>query len=347
MRRRALLALGAIALCRPATVLAQQPARVARVVFAQGSLARAQGAGRIRRVVLDGGYGEQGRARWIGWFAELGLTEGSDFSLTILDLGDDYNNAAALEERARAIVASRPDLVLSVGAHLAFALKALTRDIPIVFFNYGADPVRTGLVESLRRPGGNISGTAHRLTDMVPKFWELLRELKPGGRRGSILLSEEYLAVAPHIAVFREAQAHAAAQLGIAIDEVVVAERAPFSTVPPAIRKARADYLLVVDAQFAWYPELIHFVQEAGIPAIHPSPRFVRNGGLASVSPNLQEGERQAAAIAVRILRGEAPSGIPVHQATRYHTALNQKTAAAMRLKVPPSILIRVDEVVS
>ncbi len=324
MMRRTLLALGAIALCRPATVLAQNPARIARVVFAQNNSERA-------------------RKRFRALFAEYGWVEGRNIALSFVDIVGAPK--AEAEARAREVVASRPDAILIVGSTEIGIFKRLTKDIPIVFYNLGFDPARLGLVESLRRPGGNITGTALHFERLWAKAWEMLKEIHPAMKRGGVLgepidLDDEVERGMDSI--HRDAWRAAASRLGIEIREIVVPEKATLAMAEEAIRKSKSDALVI------WMepPGLIAFLEKARIPACGLRFAFAQNGGLLAVSFDWEEGDKQAVAIVARILRGESPATIPVYQHNDYGFAVNLRTARAMGITIPAAIRIQATEVI-
>lgn len=299
-------------------------------------------AARPRHVAFANGFSPEGRERLRELFGERGFVVGRDLELSFVNVHDAPRDD--VEPLIRRIVASRPDVIAMLAGDALFLLSQLAGDIPIVFYNLGVDPVAMGLVRSMRSPGGTITGTSHRLTDMVPKFWELLKELQPGMKRGGLLMTRGYVGE-KHVPALRQAMEAAASGLGITLVEIVVADEGPFPVVAQAIRRARVDAFLLADTA-SWLDELLAFAQASRTSGIYTSPWFVRRGGLASLSPDFLEGERHAVRIISRILAGESPANIPVYEATRYHLALNLRAAGAMGLVVPPSVLLRADEVI-
>lgn len=311
-------------------------------LVAAALLPRAAFAAAPQRVVYDlPRVGDRARA----WYGEHGLVEGRNIEL----LGEPLKGLApeAMEARARAVLASRPDAVVAFYWDSVFLYRRLTREVPIVFVNFGGDPVRYKLVDSLRRPGGNVTGTCQQLMSMTPKFFELLRELKPAARRGGVLVAMRSLA-AEHMVQGREEVARAATLLGMAIDIVAVPDAPSLAAIRSAIERAGIDVLFVPDDLYGLpvMDELVGYLAAARLPALFLSPQYVRKGGLASITPDEAEGHRTAVDMVARILRGEKPATMPVYQATRYRTAINLRTARAMGIVVPPTVLTRADEVV-
>ena len=148
-------------------------------------LPRAALAASLPRILYDlRRVGDRART----WYGEHGLVDGRNVEL----LGEPLKGLSpdVMEARARAVIASRPNAVVAFYWDSVFLYRRLTREVPIVFVNFGGDPVRFKLVESLRRPGGNVTGTCQQLMSMTPKFFELLRELRPAARRGGVLIAE-------------------------------------------------------------------------------------------------------------------------------------------------------------
>jgi putative ABC transport system substrate-binding protein len=229
----------------------------------------------------------------------------------------------------------------------AILFQRLTREIPLVFVNFGGDPVGTGLVRSLRRPGGNVTGSAQNMMSMTSKLFELLREFRPGGKRGGVLVKESSLR-ARHMLQGREEIARAGTLLGLDIAAIAVPDDPTMAMAQGALERARPDYLFVTDDLYEKpvLPELIAYLERARIPAVWISRDLVRRGGLVSFTPDVAQGRRNAVEIAARILRGENPGTIPVYQTDRYHVTINRRTADAMGLQVSPALLTRADEVV-
>ena len=321
---------------------ARSPLRRRLVLGACGALAvasaRAGTSTSVARVaVLVGGLDESSRQDWRAEFARHGYYDEQNLRLSFEDWGGD---TALLEARARAIVASRPDLICSVYPTPSLLLARLTRDIPIVFFS-AVDPDRTGLVESLRIPGRNVTGVSNRLLETVGKRLELLGDLRPGSRALALVARRE----SPWGKPMREAIAATADRFGLVMREVAVSERPDPAGLAQALRQTRADAFLPTDVAFT--PTVFVQIQAAsGTPGLFANRGIVRAGGLLSVGPVFEDLFRRGVAMAARILQGEKPSRFPVDQATRVESVLNLRTAEAFGWEVPPSVLLRVTEVV-
>jgi putative ABC transport system substrate-binding protein len=326
--RRKLIGGGTLALCWPATVLAQDPKRIARVVIAQK-------------------ISEKSRELFRAEFAKHDWVEGRNLAMSSVDIVNAPK--AEAEARAREVVAGRPDAILMLpGAEMAL-FKRLTNDIPVVFYNLAIDPSKIGLVESLRRPGGNFTGTSHNYELLNTKAWAMLKEIHPAMKRGGSLGEKNsdndfYKAFPKAESIDQESMKSAARFLGIEIREIIVPKDATFAMVVEAIRKPKPD-ALVIDWNLTKIPGLMAFLEKAGILTCG-TLEVVRNGGLLALTFDFSEGAKQAVAIVARILRGESPATIPVYQGTRYGLALNLRTARAMRLTIPASIRIQATEVI-
>jgi putative tryptophan/tyrosine transport system substrate-binding protein len=229
-----------------------------------------------------------------------------------------------------------------VGTPPTLAAKQATAIIPIVFASV-SDPVGTGLVESLARPGGNVTGLSSQQVDIAGKRLELLREVVPNLRRLAILANVGNPAV---VLDMGEAQA-AARKLGL---EVTTSEIRRAEDIAPAFDalKARADALYICTDPLV-NTHRIRFntlALAARLPTIHALREYVEAGGLMSYGPNVPDLLRRAADYVDKILRGAKPSDIPVEQPTKFDLVINLTTAKALGLKIPESFLLRANEVI-
>ena len=279
------------------------------------------------------------------WYGEHGFVDGRDVDIEAAALPG--ATAAEMEPHALELLRSRPNVVLLPGWDAIFLFRRLTREVPLVFVNFGGDPVGMGLVQSLRRPGGNMTGSAQNLMSMTPKLFELLRELRPGGRRGGVLVKESSLR-GRHMEQGQREIERAGSLLGLDIAAIVVPDEPSLAAVREALERARPDYLFVTDDLHdkPVLPELLAYLERTRLPTVYISRDLVRQGGLVSFTPDVAQGRKRAVEIATRILRGENPAAIPVYQTDRYHVTLNRRTARAMGLQVSPALLTRADEVV-
>jgi putative ABC transport system substrate-binding protein len=245
--------------------------------------------------------------------------------------------AADLARRRVAII------ITSGSSPAALAAKAATTTIPIVF-GTGGDPVKEGLVSSLNRPGGNATGTAVLTELMAAKRLELFRELVPKVEVIGVLANP---ASAPSLEQVRDTE-EAARTLGQRIHVLSARSDADLDPAFTAIAQARIGALLVVaDPMFyAMRAQIVARAQRHGVPAIHPRRDFVTAGGLMSYGPDVSDIYRQQGLYAGRILSGARPGELPVVQPTRFQLIVNRKSAAALGVKIPDSILLRATEVI-
>lgn len=300
-------------------------------------------SGRTKRVVLQREFGKKIRARIAGWFAEEGFVEGQGLVLEYVDL--EQPDAAENERRARAIVEGRPDAIVVPGGETIALFKRLTTQIPVVFWSFGIDPVKAGLVESYHRPGGNITGTTNMGTERIGKLWEFLRALRPDAQRFGMMWTDARLGepLAQHT---RAASREVSARMGVECVEIVVAADAGFPEVEKAIQASGAQVLTVLSGlSRPTSIELTGFLERSRIPAGWETLDAVRQGGLLYHMGSLEEAFREAVRMVARILRGASPGQIPVQEVTRFELAINLRTAQAMGLAVPDAIRLQATHV--
>jgi len=270
---------------------------------------------------------------------ELGWIEGRTVAI-------EYRWAEGRSERAAEIAAEfvrlNVDLIFAGGTEQVLAAKKATAVIPIVF-PVAADPVSTGIVASLARPGGNVTGLSTLATDLAVKRLEILRDIFPGLGRLAVMAN-----VGAPGAVLQMHEFNAAARsLGL---EVVPLEIRRTEDIAPALEslKGRADALYVAgDAVVNLNQIRINtFALVARLPTIYVQREFVEAGGLMSYGPNFLDLHRRAAEYVDKVLRGANPADLPVEQSTRFELVINLVTARALGLTVPPTLLARADEVI-
>jgi putative ABC transport system substrate-binding protein len=270
-------------------------------------------------------------------FAAQGLVDGRDIALTFHTIDD---------ARWQEVLERRPAVIVMMGSHRLPELARLTRDIPVVFYNFSLDPVKLGLIESLRRPGRNFTGSVIQWDEITSKYWQLLKEVRPSMKRGGILIAQEDVDLAPPDAleIRRAAMRHAAQGLRIDIREIPVAARAAADAIAAAVSKAAVEALQV---ELPASDGLKEFGSRTPLPTAGYSFGAVREGHqLIGVSFDWTEGEQQAIAMAARILRGERPATIPVYRTRQYGIAVNLKLARSVGIVIPESVLIQAAEVV-
>jgi putative ABC transport system substrate-binding protein len=306
-------------------------------------VARAQQAGRLPTIGVLGGATPSAESQRVTALVqrlqELGWIEGRTVTM-------EYRWAegrnARLAEIATEFVHLGVDVIFATGTAPALAAKQVTSVIPIVF-PFAGDPVGTGLVASLARPGGNVTGMSNQATDLAAKRIELLRELVSHLRRLAVLANGSYPA-----ATMEKSEVETAARtLGL---EVFAAEVRESKDIPPAFEevKSKADALFLVGDPLmtANRGQVTSLALATRLPTIYVHREYVEAGGLVSYGANFSDLFRRAADVVDKILRGAKPSDIPVEQPTKFELAINLKTAKALGLEVPPTLLARADEVI-
>jgi putative tryptophan/tyrosine transport system substrate-binding protein len=273
--------------------------------------------------------------------SETGYVEGQ--SLTI-----EYRWAEGRPDRLPALavdlVDRKVDVIATVGGTpAALAAENATSTIPIIFFT-GNDPVATGLVDSLARPGGNLTGVAIMATELTPKRLELLSELVPQAGKIALLVNPTVSATEGVIKDMQEA----ARTKGVQLPILKASTESEIETVFAAFAQQQAAGLVVgVDSFFTSQREqLVALASRYAVPAIYSGRQFAAIGGLISYGTSNTAAFRQLGVYAGKILKGAKPVDLPVERPTRFELVVNLKTAKALGLTVPPSILARADEVI-
>jgi putative tryptophan/tyrosine transport system substrate-binding protein len=240
------------------------------------------------------------------------------------------------------LVASNVEVIISGGYPPALAAKHSTT-LPVVAF-FAGDPVGTGLVASLSRPGGNLTGISDVSVEVTPKRLELLKQIVPNLRRVAVLWNADDLGMTLR---YRASELGAQA-LGVSVQPLGVREPEDFDEAFGAMRRDRPDAILMVADPLTTLnrKRVFDFAAAHGLPAIYELGLFAHDGGLMSYGPDLDESFGRVAALVDRILKGATPADLPFEQPTRFSFVLNLKTAKALGLTVPASLLGRADEVI-
>ena len=241
------------------------------------------------------------------------------------------------------LVAAHVAVIVTNNYPGALAAKHGTSTIPIVLAG-GGDPVKTRLVASLARPGGNITGISDVAAELAPKRLEILRDAVPGLKRVAMLWNAGDLGM-----TFRyQASAAAAMQLNVEVMPLGVREPDDFEVAFDAMDRHRPDGLLMVaDALTTLNRKRVYeFAAAHHLAAIYEYDNFARDGGLMSYGPDREETEERVASLIDRLLKGANPANLPLEQPTRFRLAINLKTAKALNLTLPLSLLARADEVI-
>src|SRR5262244_3709906 len=270
---------------------------------------------------------------------DLGYLEGGNIAFDYA-YGDGVPERLA--EAAAALVRRPVDVIATYATPASLAAKRATSTIPIVMISIG-DPVRAGLVPSLARPGGNITGNTI-LGPVGAKRLQILKEAIPTVSRVAFLFNPDN---ASNVLQFEEIQA-AAPTLGVMVISVSVSPRIEFETAFAAMMKERPDALAMTAEPFhqthiAW---IIDFMAKNRLPAVYQLSETVRAGGLMSYGASEPDLFRRAASYVHKILQGTKPADLPIEQPTKFELAINLKTARAIGLTLPPGILALADEVI-
>jgi putative ABC transport system substrate-binding protein len=305
--------------------------------------ARAQQPGKLPTIGFLGPNTASLDNRRLGAFVqrlhELGWIEGRNVAI---EYRWGEGRTERLAEFAAEFVRLKVDVIVTSGTPPVIAAKQTTSVIPIVFAAVG-DPVGTGLVTSLARPGGNVTGLSIQATDLAGKRVELLHEVIPGLRRLAIMANAR---VPPAVLEMAEVQTTARA-LGL---EIVASEIRRPEDIAPAFEtfKDRAGALYVCNDPLVTTNRIRinTLALGMGLPTMYNVREFVDAGGLMSYGPNFLDLYRRAAEFVDKILHGAKPADIPVEQPTKFDLVLNLKTAKALSLEIPPTLLARADEVI-
>jgi putative tryptophan/tyrosine transport system substrate-binding protein len=305
--------------------------------------ARAQQASKLPTIGFLGESTPSGQRQWVAAFVqrlgELGWVEGRNVAI-------EYRWAEGRNERfaelSAEIVRRKVDVIVTQGTPAVLAAKQATTVIPIIFPIAG-NPVANGLVASLARPGGNVTGLTNQTADLAGKRLELLREVVPSLRRLAIMANFGNPSVVLDVG---EVQA-AAGTLGL---EVATSEIRRAEDIAPAIEAlhGRADALYVAGDPLVTTNRnrIAILAVGARLPTIHANRENIDAGGLMSYGPNLPDLHRRAADYVDKILRGTKAADLPVEQPTKFDLVINLITATALGLEVPPTLLARADEVI-
>jgi putative ABC transport system substrate-binding protein len=271
--------------------------------------------------------------------AALGWTDGRNVRMDLRWGGDDINRIRAL---AQELVGLQPDITLTNSTAASAALQRETQTIPIVFAS--VEPVASGIVPRLDRPGGNVTGFAAYEPSLGGKWLELLSEIAPGLKRAAIMFNPD---TAP-ASVYMPSLETAARSLKVVPIPVPVHSDVEIETTIIALGRNPGGGLVVIPDVFTQAHRALIILAAArnNVPAVYTFSHFARNGGLLSYGIDAVDIYRRAATYVDRILRGEKPGDLPVQFPTKFEMAVNLKTAKALGLAVPPSILLRADEVI-
>jgi ABC-type uncharacterized transport system substrate-binding protein len=308
--------------------------------------ARAQQGERMRRigVLLNAAADDAEYQAWVGAFLQglalLGWTIGRNVRI---DTRWATANPAEIRRHAAELAALAPDVILAHGDSTVGPLLAATRTVPIVF-TIVADPVGAGLVESLARPGGNVTGFMLFEYPLGGKWLELLKQISPEVTRVAVLRDP---ALPSGMGQFAAIQA-VAPSLRMEVIPINLRDAGEIERAVAAFARSPNVGLIVTASGWANVHRdlIITLAARHKVPAVYYARFFIAAGGLISYGPDRVDQYRQAAGYVDRILKGEKPANLPVQAPTKYETVLNLKAATALGLAVPPTLLARADEVI-
>ena len=326
-RRTFVAGTGAVLLAAPFAVEAQQATKVARIGYLVSDLVTNL---HLREAFLQG-------------LRDLGYVEGRN---VVIESRNAEGKSERLPVLAAELVALKVDVIAAQGTSAALAAKQATRTLPIVFGGVG-DPVASGLVTSLARPGGNVTGSSILNPELVGKCLEQVKQAVPGVSRVAVLWQPGGLGERTSRDMLKRAEV-AAQALGVRLQ--VVEARGPenLDRAFSDMTRARAGALTVLPSGVFNNERrrLVDLAAQNRLPAVYPWRESVDAGGLMSYGPNTADSLRRAATYVDKILKGAKPGDLPVEQPTKFELVINLKTAKALGLTIPPSLLQRADEVI-
>jgi putative tryptophan/tyrosine transport system substrate-binding protein len=326
-RRRFLQTVTASLLAAPVVAEAQQAAKVARVGFLATNLAANPHLPEAFRQGLR----------------DLGYVEGHNVAIEYRDAEGKLERLPAL---AAELVALRVDVIVAPGTPQALAAKQATRTIPIVFAVAG-DSITDELVTSLARPGGNVTGLSFLAPELVGKHLEQLKQAVPGVSRVAVLWQPGGFGERTEKDMLKEAEV-AARALRVRLQVVEARGPADVARAFSDMTRARAGALTVLGSSMftSERRRLVDLAAKHRLPAVYPQREFVDVGGLMAYGPNVADLFRRAASYVDKILKGAKPGDLPIEQPTKFELVINLKTAKALGLTIPQSVLLRADQVI-
>jgi putative tryptophan/tyrosine transport system substrate-binding protein len=325
MKRRESMILLGCAASWPLAARAQQPDRVRRVGVLMGISDDAEGQARVavfRQALQALGWTEGRNVQFIYRWSAGDPVQARPFAKELLDL--------------------RSDVILANSTPVAVGVRDITRTTPTVFVQV-SDPVTAGVVQSLERPGGNLTGFTNFEPSIATKWLELVKRVTPNSSRVAYLFNPDTAPLVYARAVETTAPALSITPFAAAVRNATEMEREieQFAREPDGALLVLPDLFTATNRQ-----SIIALAAQHRLPAVYPFRYFVTSGGLMSCGIELLETYRQAASYVDRILKGEKPADLPVQQPTKYETVINLQTARALGLEIPSSVLARADEVI-
>jgi putative tryptophan/tyrosine transport system substrate-binding protein len=280
-------------------------------------------------------------AAFLKGLVELGWVEGQNI---IIERQFAAANAERLKDSAAELVRLKVDVIVAAASAPTKVAKEATASIPIVFANTG-DPVGQGFVQSLPRPGGNITGIAFDASpDITAKQAQLLIEVVPTASRLAVLWNPTSAFLHSYWSVLKTV----APTLRVSLQSLEVGDPNELERAFDSMIRERADGLIVLSDTFATFyrSRLAELAAKHRLPTVYGHSQYIEAGGLMSYGPSLSDVYRRAASYVDKILKGAKPADLPVEQPTKFELVINLKTAKALGLEVPPTLLARADEVI-
>ena len=324
-RREFITLLSGIVAAWPLAARAQQPAKIPRIGFLGNSTATMEA--NLIGPLRDG-------------LRELGYEEGRNVIIEFRWADGKYDQFPALVAE---LLAAKVDVIITAGTPATLAIKKATSMVPLVFIAVG-DPVGTGVVPNLGRPGGNITGLSSIAPDLEGKRLELLREVVPKLSHVAFFLNP---ANAFHTASMRQARV-AAQSLGIKLQPMEVNKSEQLDGAFASIVKEKPDALLILADRVFLHnrKRMMEFAIQQRLPSVNAYRELVEAGGLISYGPSYEDMHRRAAVYVDKILKGTKPADLPIEQPTKFTLLINLKTAKTLGLTVPPTLVARADELI-
>jgi putative ABC transport system substrate-binding protein len=328
MKRRAFITLLGGAAAWPLAGRAQQGERMRRIGALAGGIA------------ADDSDAQANFAAFLQVLQRLGWIDGRNVRI---DYRWGLGNADNIRKYAAELAALAPDVILASGTSTMAPLLQATRTVPIVFVNV-ADPVGAGFVDSLARPGGNATGFIQFEYGLSGKWLELLKQIAPGVTRAAVLRDPTITAGIGQFAIIQSV----ASSVGVEVSPINVRDAAEIERAVGAFARSGNGGLVVTSSALSVVHRdlIIALAARHKLPAVYPRRYYVTGGGLISYGFDILDQYRRAAGYIDRILKGEKPADLPVQAPTKYELVINLKTAKALGLEMPQSVLARADEVI-
>lgn len=325
-RRRLVIATLGVALLTPRLALAQARQKTMRIAYLDAG-SEASSAVQIQAF-------KQG-------LRELGYVEGRNLAIEFRFADGNVNLHPALADE---LIRLQPDCIIAMGLPAALAFSQRTKTIPIVISNMDADPVKEGLIASLARPGGNVTGLVGIQWELAEKRLQILREVVPRAQRIAVLFDPRTNAGLAHV----EGTQTGARRLGVQLQLLEAPDPEAIDRAFIAAQQASADAISVIHVgqMQTQRSRIVNLAAEARLPAIYSSIPFADDGGLVAYAPDPVAQYRRAATIVERILNGARPADLPMEQPTKFELVVNLKTAKALAITIPPSVLARADRII-